>query len=290
MLHRIRLLAIAGAILLGLASSAEAKPPTTEAERQAALDTLTWRDGQSLNLPLSGGVLKAPFGYRQLLGKDAATVYEVINGVDAPVGTEAMIYDEKGGTTVYYQKLGSGYIKIDDWPSIDSDAMLAEIKESTERNNATRKERGIGAIHVIGWLQPPRLDLGNHSVLWTLDAVEEDGSSLVNSVALVLGRDGYERLVWVGTKDQFSGNALKVGLDSFAFSSGKRYGDYTAGDKVAEYGVAGLVASALGVKAASKLGFLALLAVFAKKAGALIIIPFVGLLAWARKKLFRRAA
>ncbi|TCR65750.1 DUF2167 domain-containing protein [Bosea sp. BK604] len=205
MLLGFRLLAVVGAMALGVASSAQAKPPTTDAERDVAMESLTWRDGQTLNLPLSGGVLKAPSGYRQLLGKDAATVYEVTNGIDAPVGTEAMIYNGKDGTIVYYQKLGSGYIKIDDWPSIDPDAMLAEIKENTERNNATRKQRGIGAIHVVGWLQPPRLDLGNHSVLWTLDAVEEDGSSLVNSVALVLGRDGYERLVWIGSKDQFSG-------------------------------------------------------------------------------------
>lgn len=281
--------ALAGAILLGLAGASHAKPPATEAEREAALNAIVWRDDQVLTLPGSGGVLKAPKGYRQLVGQDARTVYEATNGLDAPVGTEAMIYDRKGGTVVYYQKLGSGYIRIDDWPSIDADAMLAEIKENTERNNPTRKQRGIGSIHVVGWLQPPKLDIQNHSVRWALDAREEDGSSLVNSVALVLGRDGYEKLTWIGSKQQFSDDALKVGLDSFNFASGKRYGDYVAGDKVAEYGVAGLVASALGVKAASKLGILAMLAVFAKKAGAIVIIPVIGLFGWIRKKLQRQA-
>ncbi len=289
MLLKFRQLAVASAILLGV-SQAQAKPPTTDAERRAAMDTVVWRDNQVLTLPISGGVLHAPSGYGQLLGKDAATVSEVTNGVDAPSGTEAMLYDRKDKTIVYFRKLGSGYVKIDDWPTVDADAMLKEIKENTERNNALRKERGISAIHVQDWLQPPRLDLKNHSVRWTVDAVEEDGSSLVNSVALVLGRDGYERLTWIGTKEQFSDSVLKVGLDSFAFANGKRYEDYVEGDKIAEYGVAGLVASALGVKAASKLGILAFLAVFAKKGAALIIIPFVGIFAWIRKKLSRREA
>lgn len=284
------LCALAGAFLFGNVNGSQATPPATETERAAALNSIVWRDVQVLTLPGSGGVLKAPKGYRQLVGQDARTVYEVTNGLDAPVGTEAMIYDRKGGTVVYYQKLGSGYIKIDDWPSIDADAMLSEIKENTERNNATRKQRGIGGIHVVGWLQPPKLDIQNHSVRWALDAREEDGSSLVNSVALVLGRDGYEKLTWIGSKQQFSDKALKVGLDSFNFASGKRYEDYVAGDKVAEYGVAGLVASALGVKAASKLGFLAALTVFAKKAGALVIIPFVVLFGWIRRMLSRREA
>jgi len=78
--------------LLALVQVAVAKPPQNEQERVAALQRLIWRDGQTLTLPLSGGALRAPANIR-LVGSDAATVLEATNGVDAPAGIEAMLYD-----------------------------------------------------------------------------------------------------------------------------------------------------------------------------------------------------
>jgi uncharacterized membrane-anchored protein len=104
---------------------------------------------------------------------------------------------------------------------------------------------------------------------------------------LVLNRDGYEKLTWIGSPQAVTGNFLAAAQASMTFPGGKRYSDFRDGDQVAAYGVAGLVATVLGVKAATKLGILALFAVFMKKAGALIFVPVL-MLFGTIKRLFRR--
>ena len=62
-------------------------------------------------------------------------------------------------------------------------------------------------------------------------------------------------------------------ISALKFDSGKSYGDFVEGtDKVAEYGLAALVA---GV-AAKKLGFFALMAAFGLKFAKVILISLVG--------------
>jgi uncharacterized membrane-anchored protein len=107
----------------------------------------------------------------------------------------------------------------------------------------------------------------------------------------VLARDGFERLIWVGAKkDAGENDLLKVAQASFAFPMGSRYGDFQAGDKVAEYGIAGLVASVLGAKVAAKLGLFALIAVFAKKIGVFVLVPLFAIAAWVKRRFARNKA
>src|SRR5262249_37291698 len=66
---------------------------------------------------------------------------------------------------------------------------------------------------------------------------------------------GYTEFTWVGTIDEFRGSAgrpdlLNQALAIHSFDQGYRYEDFKDGDKIAAYGVAGLVATALGVKSA----------------------------------------
>ena len=286
-----RLLALACVALLAfggaLGGIASAKPPQNAEEREAVRKALTWRDGETLTLPLSHGTLQAPPYLRQLVGADAMNAYEIINGIDALRGIEALIYDPKTDGIVIYQKLGNGYVPIDDWHDVDADALLKSISEDVEESNIKRKGAGIAPFHVIGWLERPHLDRATNTVRWAIEMADEADGPIVNSVALVLGRDGFERLVWAGAKSEAHGEMLNVALASFTFPAGGRYADYQPGDKVAEYGVAGLVAAILGAKVAAKLGFLAALIVFAKKFGVLLLIP-IGLFAAWKKRLFSR--
>lgn len=288
---RMRYLVAAALVTLSLISAAAAKPPQTEEERSAALDALTWRDGEVLALPLSRGTLQAPGGIDQLLGKDAATLWETLNGVDAPFGMEAALYDPDTEALVFFQKLGSGYVKLDDWEEVDADAMLKAVSENTETDNARRKAAGLAAVHVVGWRERPHLDRATNTVRWSFEAHDEKNGELVNSIALVLARDGFEKLIWAGAKKDAGGNdLLKVAQASFAFPLGGRYGDFQAGDKVAEYGIAGLVASVLGAKVAAKLGLFAVIAVFAKKIGVFLLVPLFAIGAWVKRKLARNKA
>lgn len=283
-----RTAALLALLVLTWTTPSSAAPPRTDAEREAAMSRIVWRDGQSLSLPISEGTLKAPAPVRQLLGQDAVTVYEATNGLAAPAGIEAMLFDPTSQSIVYFQKLGSGYVALDDWDQVDADAMLAEIKENTEASNARRREAGVAPLTVKGWLERPHLDKASNSVRWSIDVVDASGASNVNSIALLLGRDGYERLTWVGAKDALAGGLLTTAGASFDFGQGRRYVDHVAGDRVAEYGIAGLVAATLGVKTASKLGLLAILAVSAKKGGALLLVPLLAGLALVKRLVARR--
>jgi uncharacterized membrane-anchored protein len=72
------------------------------------------------------------------------------------------------------------------------------------------------------------------------------------------------------------------------FDSGSSYGDFNPStDKLADYGLVGLVAAGAGLVVAKKVGLLAILVVFAKKAIGLIIAAAVAAGAWFRRK-FRR--
>jgi uncharacterized membrane-anchored protein len=125
-------------------------------------------------------------------------------------------------------------------------------------------------------------------VQWAFEADDGQSGPLVNSVTLVLGRDGFEKLTWAGPKSAINDGLLKVAEESFSFPAGGLYTDFKSGDKVAEYGIAGLVAAVLGVKLAAKLGLLAAVAIFAKKFGVIAVIAFGAFLARFRKFFSRQ--
>jgi uncharacterized membrane-anchored protein len=79
-------------------------------------------------------------------------------------------------------------------------------------------------------------------------------------------------------------------INTVQFDPKKRYSDYVDGDKMAAYGLAGMIAAGAGVKIAAKLGLLALglgllknvdLAILALKKGLIVfIVPIVAV--WRR--------
>lgn len=270
--------------LLALIPAAVARPPATEDERDRALRALTWHEGEALTLPISRGSLKTPAEIRQLAGPDAGLLWETLNGVDAPQGMEAALFDPKTEALVFYQKIGGGYIKLDDWDDLDADALLKAVIANTEADNEKRKAAGVPALHIVGWVERPHLDRTTSVAYWSFEAHDEQTGPLVNSIALVLARDGFEKLIWIGPKRGVgTPELLKVAHANFAFPTGGRYGDFQSGDKVAEYGIAGLVAAVLGVKVASKLGLLALALVFAKKLWFLVLVPLAFAWRWIKR-------
>jgi hypothetical protein len=52
------------------------------------------------------------------------------------------LVDPYSDTLVYFQKLGSGYVSLDDWGDVDADAVLVEISQATEAENVTRSKSG----------------------------------------------------------------------------------------------------------------------------------------------------
>lgn len=237
---------IVGFALLALASVAVAKIPQDDSERFDSTNRLTGRDGAKLTLPVSGGTLSAPQTIRRFVDVDARRVWTMFNGTSAPLGTEAVLYDPRTGEIVFFQKLSPGYVRLHDWGTFDLDVALKSVTRNTEADNTMRRRSGLPGIHVVGWLEPPNLDRSTSTVRWAIEAAGEHGKPVVTSVALIFGRDGFEKLTWGGKKSISDRGLLKVAQSSFSFAVGGRYIDYQPGDRIAEYGVTDMVAAVLG--------------------------------------------
>ena len=141
-------------------------------------------------------------------------------------------------------------------------------------------------IVLRAWGNPP--DSGAHKLYWAKDLKFADESlHTLNYSIRVLGRRGVLVLNAVASMDQLRSikrDMAKV-IGFVEFNGGHRYADFIPGtDKVAEYGIAALIAGSLAAKAGVfKLLLGALLAL--KK---LIVVAAVGVAAFLRK-LFRRA-
>lgn len=184
-----------------------------------------------------------------------------------------------------------GYIKDDE--KLDADEILNAIKEGQEEANEERVRRGFKALRIGGWTEAPHYDQAQHHLVWALNASTDDGTS-VNYNTRVLGRRGFVSLNLVADPkdiDASKPHVVKL-LKNTTFKEGARYADFQEGtDKVAEYGLAGIVLGGAGLGAA-KLVKVGLLAKFGKVLLAilvagkkLIVVAVVGVLALL-KKLF----
>jgi uncharacterized membrane-anchored protein len=159
--------------------------------------------------------------------------------------------------TIRYEE--EGYIKDDE--KIDADEILSAIREGTEEANKERVDKGFKPLKIDGWMDPPRYDQSVHHLVWALQVSDDEGKS-INYNTRVLGRHGYASINLVTGPEHLAEYKPQAGalLAASAFAKGSRYEDFnTKTDKVAEYGLAGLVLGGAGLAAAKlvKLGLLA---------------------------------
>lgn len=248
------------------------------------INSLNWLKSGTHKLPDSDSTITLPEGYIIVIGEDAKKEREMGEAL-APDDIEAVVNDENFDNTTIFQWVESGYISIDDWGDIDPRLLLESITENTELANVERRKRGYSLIHVVGWLKEPTLSRELNTVYWTVEARDDLGYSIVNSVALSLGRHGYERIVWVTDKGSYVpfGGHLEMMLKAHSFDPTFKYEDYVEGDKMAGYGIAALVAASVGGKVAQATG---LLAVFKKFIG--IIFAVIAGLFYKLRNIFSR--
>lgn len=231
--------------------------------------SLDWQFTGTHKLPTSHSTLSIPEGYIAVTGNDAVK-FSILSD-NNPEDIEAVVLSDSDDMIVF-KNHEEGYVAIDDWKNLDKKALLESISENTKKANLKRRQNGNPELHVIGWLQEPTLDRNTNTVYWAIETKSEGQSEHdFNSIALRLGRKGYERVIWVGSMPKYKafGGELDVMLRAHSFDSGYRYNDYTIGDKVAAYGVTTLVAATAGAKIAKAGGFAAL-AVLLKKFGGFI--------------------
>jgi uncharacterized membrane-anchored protein len=147
----------------------------------------------------------------------------------------------------------TGYVKDDDAKSNDYSKILKQMQEALTQENPERKKAGYPAIDLLGWAEAPQYDGATHKMFWAKRMKFDDSPGVtLNYDIRILGRKGVLILRAVADAEQLkmvADNSKEV-LTKTAFTSGNRYEDYSAssGDKVAEYGIAGLITGAVLLK------------------------------------------
>jgi uncharacterized membrane-anchored protein len=238
--------------------------------------------------------LELPAGYRFLGQPQAGEVMAKMGNLHSEDMLGLVVSDSEEDqyfVTLRYEE--SGFIKDDE--TLNADEILSTLREGEEEYNKERTKLGFSAIHAEGWDEKPRYDKSKHQLIWGLIISDKDGAS-VNYNTRILGRRGYVSVNLVTDKQHLEHDkpgAARI-LAATSFASGATYADFNeSSDKVAEYGLTGLVlgGAGLGLAKAAKIG---LLAKFGKVLIAaliggkkFIILGLIGLFAvW--KKLFRK--
>ncbi len=199
--------------------------------------------------------------------------------------------DEQAPWFVVIRYEDEGYIKDDE--ELDGKEILSAIKEGQEAANEERVKRGFKALRIGDWTEAPHYDRTQHHLVWALNASTDDGAS-VNYNTRVLGRRGFVSLNLVADPESIEASKPHVVklLKSTTFKEGARYADFQEGtDKVAEYGLAGIVLGGAGLGAAklAKVGLLAKLGKVLLAGGKVIIVAVVGLIGLLAKLFGRKS-
>lgn len=257
-------------VCLPLARAEEAAAP--KMDKETFLASLHFREG-TVSLPGNIATLQLPANFRYLPPEDASRLLEVW-GNPPDNSTLGMIVPSSpnvlstGGWAVVVTYDKDGHIKDDDANKIDYDSLLKDMQASIADSNAERKKQGYGGMSLQGWAERPSYDKAAHKMYWAKQIRFDDAAQdTLNYNVRVLGREGV--LVLNAVADAGQIDQIRKDMQTVTafteFTQGNRYADFNdKTDKVAEYGLAALVAGG----AAAKLGLFgklfALLLVFKK--------------------------
>ena len=260
-------------LVIALACASTASAQTSVAEQFSALP---WEEGPTTaNL---GGIaqIDVPEGF-QFVGKPAAGKFMELMQNPSDGKELGVLLHSESFWFVVFEFSERGYVKDDD-RNLDADAILANIREGTEEANKVRRERGWSTMDIVGWHQAPFYDPATNNLTWAIRGAS-DGDETINHATRLLGRRGVMNADLVVSPEKI-GAALpefNAMLGQFSFTAGNRYAEFTRGDKVAEYGLAGLIVGGTGV-ALVKSGLL-------QKFWKLIVFGFLALAGAAKKLL-----
>ncbi|MGN6358003.1 MAG: DUF2167 domain-containing protein [Novosphingobium sp.] len=286
----VRPLAFAGALLF-VGSLASAQP--TDANR-AELDAAWQAAGKAAidgprDVPVADQAsLELPAGTVFVPSAEANRLMAAMGNSVSPTRIGLIVPTAKGQDWfVDVEWIDEGYVKDGDAKEWEPDTMLEGMREGTAEQNTERVAKGIPAMQIVGWIEPPTYDGQGHKLVWSLAARDEGAAAnqpqTVNYNTFALGRNGYVSLGLVTSSTAIASDKAVVHslLASLEFKGGKRYEDFNEStDKVAAYGLAGLV----GAVAIKKMGLFAALGVLLLKVWKLLLVAVIA--GWAAIKRF----
>lgn len=221
---------------------AEPEPsPSPEAGLSWENLDVKFKKGPSLGELGTTAQVNVPAGYVFADGGETRSIMETLQnpttgrelGFVAPAGEDWFAVFEYDAV---------GYVKDDEKGSLDADALLESIKAGTEAGNKERAKRGWPSLTVIGWETPPRYNEETHNLEWAI-RIESEGQPAVNHNTRLLGRGGVMEVTLVCSPESLSATLpkFKTMLSGFDFVQGQKYAEFRQGDKMAAYGLTGLI-------------------------------------------------
>lgn len=249
---------------------------------------LNWQKGPQAASLRNVARLKVPAGFRFLDHKETKKWLERMG--NEPDGNElGLVQNTTNGWVVIFEFDDIGYVKDDEKNQLDKmgDELLASYKKGAEAQNERRQERGMSALHVLGWQVKPNYNDETKNLEWCLLG-ESRGEKFVNHNVRVLGRRGVTKVTLIEDADKFDATlpAFRSLLKDFSYTTGESYAEFKQGDKIAKAGLGALVLGGAAA-AAYKVGLLGGLLAFFKKGFKLIIVAIVAIGAGI-KRLFGR--
>ncbi len=238
------------------ADGAKAEAPNP---REIAANSLVQRDGTH-ELPGGKARVVVAEGFAFLDAADAKKLLTDVWGNPPEVGENALgaivpkgvspFADESWAAIITYED--EGHIADDDAKSINYTDLMKEMQDGTAEENKERKAAGYDEITLVGWAQVPKYDAAEHKLYWAKHLKFSDSESdTLNYAIRALGREGVLQVNVIGGMNQLKDINAKVPgmLAMVSFTEGNRYADYKEGDKLAAYGIAGLIAGGVAAKA-----------------------------------------
>ena len=203
-------------------------------------------------------------------------------GMIVPAGA-GVFAPETWAVVITYDE--DGFVKDDDAATVNYDDLLGKMQRALSGENDERRRHGYPEIELVGWAEPPHYDSAAHKLYWAKDLrFGTEAVHTLNYNIRVLGRRGVLVLNAVASMDQLAAvrrDMTKV-IAFVDFAEGNRYADFVPGtDKVAEYGIAALIAGSIAAKA----GFFKLLLAGILALKKLIVVALVAIAAFF-KRLF----
>jgi uncharacterized membrane-anchored protein len=303
--HCFRFAAFALLCLAPLSAAADGgqQQDQRQQEQQEARRLFQSLNQQTGQITLNGGIAELGVGpnFVYLGPKDAETFLVQLwgNPPESGSGTLGVLLpkevdalgDEGWAVVIDYDE--SGYVSDNDANSINYDDLLKDMQKDIAEANDSRVKQGYDAITLVGWAAPPHYDPVTHKLYWAKRLrFGESKTDTLNYDIRVLGRRGVLDLSIVASIDQLAMIEQHVPeiLGMVDFKQGNTYAEYDSRvDKIAAYGIAGLIAG--GVLA--KVGFFKalLLAILAFKKVLLVgVLAVFGAISTFFKRLFGKAA
>lgn len=176
-----------------------------------------------------------------LNGRDGDKLLQEWGNLPAPLDGLVMPADASWCITFTFDSVG--YVKDDEKDEIDAADILELKKEEQAEANKQRLSKGLDTLNIVKWTVEPNYNTQTNNLEWGMLLRDGSGEETINHEVRILGRHGVMSATLLCGPEQF--DALKPVLDKtlegFSYNSGNKYAEYTKGDKIAEYGLLGLM-------------------------------------------------